>query len=38
LAARELCPLFRKLLGLSKAAEHWTAKKPPEAYRDIIRV
>jgi hypothetical protein len=27
-----------ELWGSERAADHWTAKKPPKAYRDIIRV
>jgi hypothetical protein len=30
--------LFPNLRETEKAAEHWIAKKPPEPYRDMIRV
>jgi len=38
LAPRELAKLFPALWDTTKAAERWTAKNPPEAIRDIIRV
>jgi hypothetical protein len=38
LAAKELTRLFPALWETRKAAEHWTAKNPPEANRNIIRV
>jgi hypothetical protein len=38
LAAKELARLFPDLWATKKAAERWTAKNPPEPYRDIIRV
>src|SRR5207245_677450 len=38
LAPKELTRLFPTLWTTRKAAEHWTAKNPPEAIRDIIRV
>ena len=38
LAAKEMSRLFPHLRETQKAAERWTAKNPPEAYRDIIRV
>jgi len=38
LAPRELSRLFPALWQTAKAAERWTAKNPPEAIRDIIRV
>ena len=38
LAPRELAGLFPALWDTKKAAERWTAKNPPEAIRDIIRV
>jgi hypothetical protein len=38
LAARDLLRLFPNLWTTKKAAERWTAKNPPEAYRDMIRV
>jgi len=37
-AASELTRLFPALWETRKAAEHWTAKNPPEANRNIIRV
>jgi hypothetical protein len=36
LAAKEMSRLFPHLWETKKAAERWTAKNPPEAYRDII--
>jgi hypothetical protein len=38
LAPKELSPPFPALRQTAKAAERWTAKNPPEAIRDIIRV
>ena len=38
LAAKELTRLFPNLWETAKAAERWTAKNPPEAYTDTIRV
>jgi hypothetical protein len=38
LAAKEMSRLFPTVWATKKAAERWTAKNPPEAYRDIIRV
>jgi hypothetical protein len=38
LAPKELTRLFPALWATKKAAERWTAKNPPEAIRDIIRV
>jgi hypothetical protein len=38
LAARELNRLLPKLWATKKAAEHWSAKNPPEAYTNTIRV
>jgi hypothetical protein len=38
LAPRQLSRLFPDLWDTEKAAERWIAKKPPEPYRDIIRV
>ena len=38
LAPKELSRLFPALRQTAKAAERWTAKNPPEAIRDIIRV
>jgi len=38
LAPRESAKLFPALWTTKKAAERWTAKNPPEAIRDIIRV
>jgi len=38
LSAKELSRLFPNLWATKKAAERWTAKNPPEPYRDIIRV
>jgi hypothetical protein len=38
LAPKELTRLFPGLWKTAKAAERWTAKNPPEAYIDIIRV
>jgi hypothetical protein len=38
LAPKELTRLFPDLWETRKAAEHWTAKNPPEAYSNIIRV
>jgi len=38
LAPKELTRLFPALWPTKKAAERWTAKNPPKAYRDIIRV
>jgi len=38
LAPRELARRFPMLWQTRKAAERWTAKNPPEAIRDIIRV
>ena len=38
LAAKKLSGFFPELWETEKAAERWTAKNPPEAYRDIIRV
>jgi hypothetical protein len=38
LAPKILPRLLPELWGSEKAAEHWTAKNPPEPYGDIIRV
>lgn len=38
LASKEMSRLFPNLWATKKAAERWTVKNPPEAYRDIIRV
>jgi hypothetical protein len=38
LAPKELARLFLAVWTTKNAAEQWTAKNPPEAIRDIIRV
>ena len=38
LAPKQPTRLFPTLWNTEKAAERWTAKNPPEAIRDIIRV